>query len=283
MIALPTVAMGTYFAVHGAWDAFIDANLLANMRHSASAANGALVSFTQAILAWLLHTGPLWAGSGALLTWRARRREAPLLTAREWLCLGWLLVGFLEASVTKQFYRHYYLVTLPPLCLLLTSLAARTEGIHRGRGLGIAMAAAIALTPLSAIGLKYYRPWVSDFIHGRQDESTRVAALVRTLAKPDDTLYVLDAEPVVYFLADIEPATRFAFPAFILDPHFSAVARVDYRVEFSAILSRAPRCIVMLRHNPNPRAQEFRKLIKPVYRPQGSFETVDVRCRNDST
>jgi hypothetical protein len=197
--------------------------------------------------------------------------------------VGWLLFGFLEASATRQFYRHYYLVTLAPLCLLSTSLASRNPGLSRRSGLSLALAAAIALTPLSAIGLKYYVPWVSDFVAGRQDEPTRVAAHVRTLLRPDDTLYVLDAEPVVYFLADIEPATRFAFPAFILDPHFSAVARVDYRVEFSAILSRAPRCIVMLRHNPNPRAQEFRKLIKPVYRPQGSFETVDVRCRNDST
>jgi hypothetical protein len=102
---------------------------------------------------------------------------------------------------------------------------------------------------------------------------------VRTLLRPDDTLYVLDSEPVVYFLADAEPATRYAFSAFVLDPHFSTVARVDYRREFAKILAREPRCIVMMKDSIVPRAKEFRQMLGSEYRPTGNFETVDLRCR----
>jgi hypothetical protein len=92
-------------------------------------------------------------------------------------------------------------------------------------------------------------------------------------------LYVVDSEPVIYFLAEATPATRYAFPPFLLDPHFSNVAGVDPGEELVRIYARSPRCVVMLKHSPTARAKEFRGMLASEYTPRGVFDTVEVLYR----
>jgi hypothetical protein len=74
------------------------------------------------------------------------------------------------------------------------------------------------------------------------------------------SLCVLEGEPILYLLTRSTPPTRYVFLPLLMDPHFSGVARVDYRQEFRSILQRAPAC-VLLDGDPRPRALEFRAML----------------------
>jgi 4-amino-4-deoxy-L-arabinose transferase-like glycosyltransferase len=278
-LALPTLFVALYYASHGSLGAFIDANFLANLRHAQSASSSEPSPFVNAITAWAFHSAPLWVGAVALLGLCIAGRQRPLLTTPEWLCVAWLVVGLLEASATRQFYRHYFLVTLPPMCLLVMSLAARLPALGRAPWRIHVLALTLALGPLIAIGYKYYRPWIGDWLAGRPDEPARVVELMQPRLAPGETLYAVDAMPIVYFLANVPAPTRFAFPPFLIDPHFSAVAGVDHEAEVAAILAKTPRCVVLLIGSPSPRSLEVRQRLGAEYVRIESLETVDLLCR----
>jgi hypothetical protein len=275
---LPTLLAGAYFAANGELDTFIDANFLANLRHASPASAAvAATAFRDSMLSWSVATGPLWSVIIACMVLRRVRGVCPAMKSGHWLLLGWVAVGVIEASTTRHFYRHYYLVTLPPLCMLWAEAAA--EGIWlRFRSLPPwFLALAFSAFPVGAISVKYYASWIVEQQRG-PDTPKRIAMFLRWRLQPGDSLFVLDYEPIVYFLADARPATRYVFPPFLLSPHFGGVAQVDYREEFARIVRRKPRCVVM-HANSFGRGATFRSMLGSNYPVQGTFDGVDVRCR----
>ncbi len=192
-------------------------------------------------LLWLLAA--LWPFTG--------RAGAP--RGRGWrLVLLWLLAGLLIMLAQAKGYDYHWLPMLPPLALLaadaldrLIWLAAQ-HGLARRSGTPAAVLAALVL--LAALAAPLWRAaW--PYLAGAEDrlayysrfqggedfnagESLAMANLLRERVVPGDSLYIWGFRPEVYYLSDLNPATRFIF-------HFPLVGAwypPQWREENAAIL-----------------------------------------------
>ena len=63
----------------------------------------------------------------------------------------------------------------------------------------------------------------------------------------NDTIYVVNYEPSIYFLSKAKIPSRYCFPPFIIDPHYRPILeffRTTQFHEFSTILGNLPKMIV---------------------------------------
>ena len=84
-------------------------------------------------------------------------------------------------------------------------------------------------------------------VSGIRDMGDPVAAIARRIqaeARPQDDVYVVDYQPVLYFLLARPLPTRFVFPPFLADSTLNQVAGVDAARELCSILSTTPRFLV---------------------------------------
>ncbi len=149
--------------------------------------------------------GMTWAFIGLnlalvlLAAMAARRRTA---TLDQWL---WLAGGVLSVLVGLRFFGHYYLQILPPLALIgagvLPDLTPNLRRLAVGfTALSAAVMVAVAFLPADERGLLPYGA---------------VAAEVRRITGPDDTVFVWGEFPEIYWASGREPATRFIHTGFL--------------------------------------------------------------------
>jgi dolichyl-phosphate-mannose-protein mannosyltransferase len=129
----------------------------------------------------------------------ARRRTADLDL---WL---WLVGGALGVLAGLRFFGHYYLQLLPPLVLLAAAALPSVNALARRVATGAmavsaAVMCAVAFLPADERGLLPYGA---------------IAAEVRRITTPDDTVLVWGEFPEIYWAADREPATRFIHTGFL--------------------------------------------------------------------
>jgi len=149
--------------------------------------------------------GMTWAFIGLnlalvlLAAMAARRRTA---TLDQWL---WLAGGVLSVLVGLRFFGHYYLQVLPPLALIgagvLPDLTPNLRRLAVGfTALSASVMVAVAFLPADERGLLPYGA---------------VAADVRRITGPDDTVFVWGEFPEIYWASGREPATRFIHTGFL--------------------------------------------------------------------
>ncbi len=129
----------------------------------------------------------------------ARRRTA---TLDQWM---WLAGGVVSVLIGLRFFGHYYLQILPPLALIgagaLSLLAPAFRRLALGfTALAAAVMVAVAFLPADERGLLPYGA---------------VAAEVRRITGPDDTVFVWGEFPEIYWASGREPATRFIHTGFL--------------------------------------------------------------------
>jgi dolichyl-phosphate-mannose-protein mannosyltransferase len=149
--------------------------------------------------------GMTWAFIGinlalVLLALRVATRRA--VNADVWLWLAGAAIGVLAGL---RFFGHYYLQALPPLVLaaaaaLPTVSAALRRAAFGFTGLSAAVMCAVAFLPADERGLLPYGA---------------VAASVRRLTTPSETIFVWGEFPEIYWAANREPATRFIHTGFL--------------------------------------------------------------------
>jgi 4-amino-4-deoxy-L-arabinose transferase-like glycosyltransferase len=127
---------------------------------------------------------------------------------RLWLPTCWLLAAFAGFNSASLYWPHYYVQLVAPLALLAgiaaTSVPGRTFGL-----LVAAVAVAQVLPFLIRLDLMPHMQREALVPYYRQFESDqRVASAVRAGSGPHDSIYALDSEADLYFLAD----RRAAFP-----------------------------------------------------------------------
>ena len=195
---------------------------------------------TAAVLAWLAAThalndyleevwrwGRLYAASpflegpwrnGLVRTANWMGFHAALVVAAAWFLvktrpaverirwLAWLVLAVLGVSAGLRFFPRYYFLLLPPMVLM----AARGFMLIGRRREFVAL---LLLIPLTRFGPDYLRaigdPAWRDTAMDR--DSRAAAAIVRSLAKPGDTLFVWGYRPELY------PYTRLAAGTMYLD------------------------------------------------------------------
>jgi len=282
--ALPTCAAFIYFAIAGAWQPFIQATLMANLRHAGGHSREDLNLLVQTGRRYVTSTLWFWTLLGLAklvshanppLDGNAARRHR----VERWL-FGWLLVCFVEASLTGKFYVHYLLPSLVPLALLAGSLLDRLH-LHRLSARLLPVAAVLVMVqPLYATTQKEFQPWIRDYLRAHGDPIAVLARRIEENLRERHTLFVLKGEPIIYLLTNTRAPTRFVFPPFLLDPHFSTVASVDYVSEFHAILRKRPECILIddIDQKHYRRASECRSLLGDSYQIQSLAPATDLYC-----
>jgi len=135
----------------------------------------------------------------ALAAMATRRRTADIDL---WL---WLAGGTVGVLAGLRFFGHYYLQLLPPLVLLaaaaLPTVTVKARRLATGAmAVSAAVMYAVAFLPADERGLLPYGA---------------IAAEVRRLTTPDDTVLVWGEFPEIYWAADREPATRFIHTGFL--------------------------------------------------------------------
>ena len=101
----------------------------------------------------------------------------------------------------------------------------------------------VAYPPIAAnLGLMY-----RHYVRGAAlpvEGPSQVAAYLQAHMNPDDALYVLDYEPILYYLVDARMPTRYIFPPHLIDVQFQAVDRIRPLEELDRIMAQAPFYVV---------------------------------------
>lgn len=183
-----------------------------------------------------------------------------------WLLPAW--AGVLIASVWAQgkFYSYHWLPALPPLCLLaaqgLRAIGSvLREALSPKAARALSAAGLLMVLALSAQAYWQALNWPLRYLAGRLSctEFTKrydrygdfslladkqVAAFVRERTAPDDTVFIWGFEPLIYFLSDRRPATRFIYTV----PLVTAWSPPKWRQELMRDLERNPPRAIIVAH-----------------------------------
>ena len=191
-MAVAAVYLGTFYFA-GRWDAFVFWGWNYNF--------GYLSTLSGKIFAWnafenTLKTICFWLPVLLCL----KRPTRPLAV----LALPWLATMLLSIAPGGRFFPHYYLVALPPLCLLTVSGVGRIEGWRRKLALGLALAFTVGFVSVSWLWYEI-KPTVQ-----RYDTAYRaVGAWVHEHSTPQDTIFVWGNSVEIYYYSDRIMGTRF--------------------------------------------------------------------------
>jgi len=237
---LPTALFSLAYALRGEFMAFLDGSFLAPFRYS----HGRLPlpeAARLSLVAALVLTWPVVLAGLAAWRW-ARRRGADGRLAR--IGLLWFAAASLAIIGPGFFFQHYFLIWLPPLCLLAALGAWRLSRLARAGRARLAFA--------FVIGAVIADSWLGAFVprldrgigYALPDPVREVAAAVAAEIAPGDRILVANYHPVVYFLAGAEVPTRFVFPAHLTGA-FGRVSDIDMDAEVRRVLESRPRVIVV--------------------------------------
>jgi hypothetical protein len=243
---LPTAVATLYFWQVGALQAYLDANLRANVAYLDSPLTFTLV-LSQLRYGLLPLIGLLPWPIVVLLrmrddTWRGRFAGLALWS------LIWLLATALDVVLPLKFWKHYFNALIPPLCLFagLVVLLVIERG-HRAWGWRPGIVAGVILLPICLLMVKH----ASD---SRSVDRINVPRAVAEQIRRDGTsghdVYVFNYDPLVYAYGDEVPPTRFVLSIELSEFDGSSGARSAG--EITRILAASPRWIVVA--DPSPYA-----------------------------
>jgi 4-amino-4-deoxy-L-arabinose transferase-like glycosyltransferase len=251
LCATPTLAIALAYFFKGELAAFLESSLLAPLRyiqHPIPLPAVALQIMKACFgLCWLIVLALV-----ALMQIGAPRSIRDEQAATNFALL-WFFAGSIAVASPGQFYGHYFLILVPPLSLLAAMGAWRLARMGRPRfAVGI-LACLVAATACDI--------WLARFPHliriGRLSECCTlgsaaepdvprlVADRIKEALAPGEPIFVVNYQPVIYFLSDAALPTKFSFPADLVGPlNFTDV---DLDVELARVLASRPHFIVLER------------------------------------
>ncbi len=129
-----------------------------------------------------------------------------------WAIVCWLAGMIVAGFVGGRMYGHYFLLTVPPLCVLAGVGAARVwpspEARRRLRRATIVLIALLAAGQF--VGAILYEAGTDSFWSPKPDYRV-AAAHLRATTTPDDRVFVWGWFPALYVAGDRCPSTRFVY------------------------------------------------------------------------
>lgn len=202
---IPTGVVILYCWSTGILSAFLDANLAGN------AAYLSVLPDTHQLFDGLRRgAAPLlplvFCGAiGLALGWRIRRTEPWVAAALVWGVL-WLVGAGLDVVLPLKFWPHYFNALIPPLCLP-SAFAVISVAQQRGRSSAI-FAASLLLFLLVPAAYGDAVDMAKVLRRTLHDVPRLVADRIATSARIG-TVYVFNYEPIIYYLANAPPPTRY--------------------------------------------------------------------------
>jgi 4-amino-4-deoxy-L-arabinose transferase-like glycosyltransferase len=240
----PTAATALAYAGRGEFGDFASANFGALLRYiGPESAEAAVRAVLSALFSFALPAGL------ALLSvlWRLRRPSAWPAARRALLAVAaaWFAAAAVGAAATGKYYTHYFLALLPALSAasgLALARAGESLALPGRRGTVVVAAAAIAAAaPLAEDAAMRARSGLNIRMN---DAERQVAAAVRRHLAAGERLWVVNYQPVVYFLAGAKPASRHVHPTHLTGRQ-RHVAVGDAAAEVSRVLASRPEIIVL--------------------------------------
>jgi MFS family permease len=140
----------------------------------------------------------------------------------------WLTATCLATATGGQFFPHYFIATLPPLCLIagagLVSLTRRTGPSWRRVAVPALIVIACIAYGVWTAPWYYFRlggPGKCRLIYGDQNpfaESLAIAEFVAENTPPEAPIFVAGSEPEIYYYAQRKCAGRYIFIFPVLTP-----------------------------------------------------------------
>jgi hypothetical protein len=234
---LPTAIAVGYFWNHGILDAFLDANLRANIDYLS-------VKPHLATSVWDSLSGlvPL-AGPVALMAYAILFRPAPtsgraVMGGLEVWMIVWITAAALDICLPMKFYPHYFFALYPAVCLAgVQSLDLITRTTRKSWAIGCVVLFMAAL-PLWSAGMLRAA--------NARDIPRAFAQLIRESDAAGASVYVYNYQPVIYALAEVKPPSRFVIQAELAQ--FTQSANVDGRAEVDRIMQTKPVFLVVKDH-----------------------------------
>jgi hypothetical protein len=191
LIALPYTG---FFAWKGIWSSFTFWGWKYNFQYMSVLTSGEIAWNA---LRYTAFIGAVWAPLFICL--RRASRPAHLLV------LPWLTAMGLAIAAGGRFFPHYYLMILPPLCLLVSA-----DVIKSGR-LRSVFLVMICVYTAAAISLAWAWYGIKPDL-SRYDRTYRaVGAWIRSHSGREDRIFVWGNSPEIYYYSDRLMGTRFPF------------------------------------------------------------------------
>jgi 4-amino-4-deoxy-L-arabinose transferase-like glycosyltransferase len=241
---LPILATAAAYAVRGEMGAFLDGMVYGPLRYGGAFLNtpDPLRSTAVAVLAlcWLL----LAALPAVLEAFRLRR----LSTGAQMLLVAmllWFAVRTLQVALPMKFFNHYFLLWLPPLCVLAALGLARVVRILVRRSFRrLAFRGLVAIMVVMP-ALQVLEPRVAHGLGWRlADPPRQIAQAILADLPSGESIHVVNYHAIIYAMVGVRPLTRYAFPDH-LSGYLSTLTGVDTVAEMARVLAERPRFIVV--------------------------------------
>lgn len=222
---LPSLlALGAYAAKGPlALDAYIHANFISIFHKHGLGDSARLAGF--GYLALYIVPLALFAVTGAARRWKSTPRDPLAL-----LVIGWIIAALVGYLLVPNFFDHYALPLLPPLCVSAATLFARRDG-----PLFFAVIVAFSLFQGSILDLA-----------GNRRARAEMAAVSRTIeqARRGGCLFVADGPAWLYAQSPACRVTPYLFPGHLTLLVEADALGVAQRDELARVLARRPAVIV---------------------------------------
>ena len=190
------------------------------------------------------HLLTLAAALAAFLVWGAIR-DTPWPSrnrAIAWQLLVYLGFAFIACTASGHLYSHYFILLLPSLSImsglfLTFPIVAKYQHYCAA---GLILVSAVFLS----VNKTHYQNGLAGYMGRVPDLPTEIAQDLKPELDPEDTVYVYDYQPVLYYLLAVQAPTNYPFPWHHLDPR--TARRLDFQptAELARIISQAPRFVI---------------------------------------
>jgi 4-amino-4-deoxy-L-arabinose transferase-like glycosyltransferase len=237
LCAAPTLLFALAYFAKGEFVAFWDALVDAPLRYT-----GGRIAWPDA--AWQTAIAVLGLLFAFLLAGLALTGAAPAERRLRAIGLVWFAVASLAIAAPGMYFQHYFIMWMPPLAVLAALGASRLVALLGPARPRTALIGLVALAALASWRLEAMPRLERGFGLREADPVRVVAATLRELVPAGSAVFVANYHPVIHVLADVEPLSRFVFPA-SLTGHFSSALPVDADEEVARILAARPDAIVL--------------------------------------
>lgn len=273
--ALPTAATALAYFLRGDLPAFLHANFVAPLLYVAKDVDMNALVVLRIVLAGLLQMAWLLIAAGAAALALHRHRRVDLHAVLVAATILWFVGATFGVVLPGKFYAHYFLLWVPPLSIA-AALGLREAVVRMApRRPGVALLAVVAIIASMPV-LDHLALLGRRGVGLRLPDPPRAAAnAVSRLVPPGETAFVVNYEPVIYFLAELPLPTRMPLWQQLTGDYGGAMGQ-ESDAELARVLASRPYLMVISQphwRKVRPGAQrEIEKALEFGYEEVGSVQ-----------
>lgn len=248
---LSFLAVALYFISVGYFEEYIYATVIANSKYI-DATGFSLSNFLSAII-YQIYINFLLYLCLFLSPIYIKYPKNIILKDKIILCyfIVWVSLTFIATLLSKRFIDHYYLQLLPPLCLLSSYIIIKTLSnkllTNKLRIILLSAITILLLQPVYPHLQKSTNVVINRYIKQQQnwgDKESIVANYIKAKIAPTDYIYVVNYQPIIYYLVEAKLPTKYVFPSHLVS-YYSTITGINPLQELNSIMNKKPIYVVL--------------------------------------